>query len=364
MIGADLNTLVNCDIVHNVSPPPDPKLFPQGINTDWIKPGRAAWAYLDGNASSVEAQKEFVRQAAELGFEYDVLENFWRSWGEAQLKDFVDYARGLGVKIIIWSSRASVQQPDALRQFYEIANRAGVAGTKIDFFDHEHKEIIDLYETMLKTGAEHKLIVDFHGAGKPAGQERTYPNMLGNEGIRGMEFPPPYAQHEVTLPFTRLLAGLADYTPTQFGPARMGDTTWAHQVANAAILQAPLLVYAASPANILKNPAAEMIKSIPSHWDETVVLPASQIREVAAFARRSGDMWILAVANGPTARTLRIDLSSFLGKGPAPKASYQSLLIRDTGEAAAVKVEAASVTPTDTLTFDLRSGGGFVGRFR
>jgi len=102
---------------------------------------------------------------------------------------------------------------------------------------------------VLKAGAEHKLLVDFHGAGKPAGQDRTYPNMVGNEGIRGMEFPPPYAQHEVTLPFTRLLAGLADYTPTHFGPARMGDTTWAHQVANAAILQAPLLVYAASPAN-------------------------------------------------------------------------------------------------------------------
>jgi alpha-glucosidase len=80
---------------------------------------------------------------------------------------------------------------------------------------------------MLKAGAEHKLPVDFHGAGKPAGQERAYPNMIGSEGIHGMEFPPPYAQHEVTLPFTRLLAGLADYTPTHFGQARMGDTTQA-----------------------------------------------------------------------------------------------------------------------------------------
>ena len=364
MIGADLNALVNCDIVHNVAPPPDPKLFPQGIRTDWIKPGRAAWSYLDGNVSTVEGQKQFTRQAAELGFEYDVLENFWRGWGEAQLKDFVDYARGLGVKIVLWSSRATVQDPQALRNWFELCNRTGVAGVKIDFFDHEHKEIIDLYESMLNAGAEHKLLVDFHGAGKPAGQDRTYPNMIGNEGIRGMEFPPPYAQHEVTLPFTRLLAGLADYTPTHFGPARMGDTTWAHQVANAAILQAPLLVYAASPANILANPAVEMVKSIPSHWDETIVLPVSQVREVAAFARRTGDTWILAITNGPTARTVRIDLSEFLTKGPTPKSSYQALLVRDAGEAAAVKIENATVSASDSLTVDLRSGGGFVGRFK
>ncbi len=280
------------------------------------------------------------------------------------MKDFVDYARGLGVKIVLWSSRATVQDPQALRNWFELCNRTGVAGVKIDFFDHEHKEIIDLYESMLNAGAEHKLLVDFHGAGKPAGQDRTYPNMIGNEGIRGMEFPPPYAQHEVTLPFTRLLAGLADYTPTHFGPARMGDTTWAHQVANAAILQAPLLVYAASPANILANPAVEMVKSIPSHWDETIVLPVSQVREVAAFARRTGDTWILAITNGPTARTVRIDLSEFLTKGPTPKSSYQALLVRDAGEAAAVKIENATVSASDSLTVDLRSGGGFVGRFK
>jgi alpha-glucosidase len=362
MIGADLNALVNCDIVHNVAPAPDPKLFPDGIKTEWIKPGRAVWSYLDGGDTSFEGQKEFTRLAGELGFEYNVLENFWRSWPEAKLKELVDYGRQRGVKIIIWSSRASVQDPAALKQWFELCNRTGVAGVKIDFFDHEHKEIIDLYETMLKMGAEHKIIVDFHGAGKPAGQERTYPNMLGNEGVRGLEFSPPYAQHEVTLPFTRLLAGLADYTPTHFGK-RMADTTWAHQVANAAILQAPLLVYAAHPANILANPTVDVLKSIPSHWDETVVLPISELRETAAFARRSGDTWFLAITNGPTAKSVQVNLAQFLGRTPGRR-SYQATLIRDTGEAAAVKMESVSVTSSETLTIDLRSGGGFVGRFR
>lgn len=109
------------------------------------------------------------------------------------------------------------------------------------------------YETIPRKAAEHRLLAGFHGANKPTGLERTWPNLLGVEGIRGMEMRPPYAQHDATLPFTRMLAGLAGYTPTHFG-LRMADTTWAHQVANAVLFPAPLLVYAAHPANILGNP--------------------------------------------------------------------------------------------------------------
>jgi alpha-glucosidase len=123
------------------------------------------------------------------------------------------------------------------------------------------------------------------------------------------------------------------------------------------ILQAPLLVYVAHPANILANPTADVVKSIPSVWDETLVLPISQIGEVAAFARRKGNTWFLAVTNGPVARAVRVDLS-FLGTG-----TYLATLIRDTGEASAVKIEHLTLEGSDPLYIDLRSGGGFVGRF-
>jgi len=296
-----------------------------------------------------------------------VMEGFWRNWPEAQLKEVVDYSRARGVKVIIWSSRAEVQDPQKLKAWFELCNRVGVAGVKIDFFDHENKEVIDLYETIAKAAAEHKLLVDFHGANKPTGLERTYPNIVGIEGIRGMEFYPPYAQHEVVLPFTRLLAGMADYTPVHFG-SRLADTTWAHQVANAVILQAPLLVYAAHPANMLANPTVDVLKSIPTVWDETVVLPVSEIREVAAFARRSGETWFLAIANGSTARNVHIDLASFLGRGARTQGgrggSYHATLVRDAGEAAAVKIEHLTLGANDSLSVDLRSGGGFVGMLK
>jgi alpha-glucosidase len=178
-----------------------------------------------------------------------------------------------------------------------------------------------------------------------------------------MEFAGPYAQHDVTLPFTRMLAGMADYTPLHFG-SRMADTTWAHQVANAIILQAPLLSFSAHPANMLANPSVEVLKSIPSYWDETVVLPFSEIREVAGFARRNGNTWFVAITNGPYAKNVRVDLSAFLGKAaqqPGGRAaSYQATLLRDTGEAAALKVEHLTLSASDSLSVDLRSGGGFV----
>jgi alpha-glucosidase len=356
MIGADLNALVNCDIVHNVAEPPDPKYFSNGLKTAWIKPGRSLWAYLDGGDNTLEGMKEFSRLAGELGFEYNLLEGFWSKWPESQLKELVDYSRQRGVRIVIWKHSNSLRDPKSIREFFDMCSRTGVAGAKIDFFDHEHKDVVELYETLLRAAAQRQLILDFHGANKPTGQERTWPNELGLEGIRGMEMRPPYAQHEVTLPFTRMLAGLADYTPMHF-TRKLADTTWAHQVANAIILQAPLLVYAAHPANILANPTVDVVKSIPSAWDETVVLPVSDIGEVAAFARRKGDTWFLAVTNGPNARTISAPLA-FLGAS-----TYTSVLIRDCGEAAAVKMEHLTLRNTDALYIGLRSGGGFVGRF-
>jgi alpha-glucosidase len=357
MIGADLNALVNCDIVHNVAAPPDPKYFPNGINTDWIRPGRSVWRYLDGGGDgTLEGMKQFSMLAGELGFEYNLLEGFWSKWPESQLKELVDYSRERGVRIIVWRSRAALANEKNIRDLFDLLRRAGVAGVKIDFFDHEHKEVIDLYETILRLAAEYRLIVDFHGANKPTGMERTWPNELGNEAIRGMEMAGPYAQHEVTLPFTRMLAGLADYTPVHF-TRRLADTTWPHQLANAVILQAPLLVFAAHPANILANPGVDLLRNLPSVWDETVVLPASEIGQVAAFARRKGSTWFLAVNNGINARTVRVDLS-FLEQG-----TYIATLVRDTCEAAAVKIEHATLARNDALFIDLRSGGGFVGMF-
>ncbi len=358
MAGPDLNTLVNCDIVQSVAPPPDPKLFPRGLKTDWIRPGRAVWKYLDGGESTSETVKEFSRLAGELGFEYQVVEGFWSKWSASELKEVVEYSRGRGVGIWLWKHSRDLRDPASRRKFFTLCRDAGAAGVKLDFYDHEAKEVVELYEAALKEAAEFKLLVNFHGANKPTGESRTYPNELTREAVRGMEGRNVVrAPHDATLPFTRLLAGHADYTPMHFG-TRRNDTTWAHQIASAAVLTSPLLTYGAHPKSILANPAVDLIKSIPAVWDETRVLPMSEIGEVAAFARRRGSDWFVAILNGSAARTLQIPLT-FLGAGP-----HRVMLVRDSrDDAAAVKVENLTASRGDSIAVDLRAGGGFIARF-
>jgi alpha-glucosidase len=359
MIGEDLNALVNSDVVDNLCPPPDLKLFPQGIETPWIKPGRAVWKYLDGGANTFEQMKEFSRWAGELDFEYHVIEGFWSRWSDEQIKELVDYSRQQGVGLWLWRHSKELRTPEAQDAFFKRLHDLGVVGAKIDFFDHEHREIVDLYQTLLKKAAENKIMVNFHGANKPTGEARTWPNELIREGVRGMESSRLKARalHDTTLPFTRYLAGPADYTPVHFG-ARRGDTTIAHQIATAAVFNEPLLTYGAHPTNLLNSPCLPMIKSIPAVWDETVVLPVSEIGEIAAFARRSGITWFVAILNGPEARNLELSL------GFLPKGNVHSLIVRDKiDDPAQVDVEQKQISSSDTLKINLAAGGGFIARF-
>src|SRR5262249_35839416 len=152
------------------------------------------------------------------------------------------------------------------------------------------------------------------------------------------------AFHETTLPFTRWLAGPAEYTPMHFG-ARRGDTTWAHQVALPVIFSAPMLTYAASPTHILESPAVDLIKSIPSTWAEPRVLSPTEIGELAVFARRKGNTWFLAIANGPAARSVKVPLT-FLDLST----SYRARIVKDTAaDRGAMDIADAQMTRDDAI---------------
>jgi len=360
MVG-DLNALVNCDIVHNLCPPADPKLFPKGINTSWIKPGRAVWKYLDGGGDGTpEVMKKFTDGAASLGFEHNILEGFWRNWTDDQIRDLVNYSKQKGVGIWLWKHSKNLRDADSSELFFRKCQDLGITGAKIDFFDHEAKEEIDLYQRLLRQAASYHILLDFHGANKPTGQSRTWPNELTREAVKGMEARSiaDRATHETTIPFTRFLAGPAEYTVLLFGDRRK-NTTWAHQIASAAILSAPMLTYAANPENILTNPAAEIIKAIPSTWDETIVLPGSDIGELAAYARRKGNKWFIAIMNGVNPKMIHIPLS-FLKSS----VNYRVTIVRDKmNDPADLMMENELHKCSDELKIDLPSGGGYVAMF-
>lgn len=358
MIATDLNALVNSDVVPNLATPPDPKLFPQGIRTPWLKPGRAVWRYLDGGENTLDGIKEFSRLAGELGFEYHVVEGQWQKWTDAELRDLVRYSKERNVGIIVWRHRRTLGSPEERRKLFASLRDAGVVGLKVDFLDHEAKEVIDLYQDILKDAAEHQLLINFHGANKPAGEARTWPNEMTREGIYGLEHRrmEAWAKFNATFPFTRMIAGHADYTPVVFGERRR-ETSLAHQIASAAILTSPLLVYGGHPASLLASPAVEIIKSIPSVWDETRVLPPSEIGDLALFARRTGSTWFVAAMNGPTASSVKVPLS-FLAKG-----TYEALVARDNLEDPAVVVVGGETrSPGDILEIAMRPAGGFIVR--
>jgi alpha-glucosidase len=274
-------------------------------------------------------------------------------------KAVVDHARQQGVGLWFWRHSNQLRTDAAREEFFRMLRDLGVAGAKIDFFDHDAKEVVDLYEALLEKAAEHRIMLVFHGSNKPTGRERTWPNELVRESVRGMESSSlmERARHQTVLPFTRYLAGGADYTAMVFTERRR-DSSVAHQIASMAVFASPILTIAGNPQTILASPAVDVIKSVPATWDETLVLPGSEIGELALYARRTGTTWFLAAMCGPSARTVRVPLS-FLDAG-----DYRAALVRDATPAGdSVRVETRAHARGDEIVLDLQAGGGFLGRF-
>ena len=265
IIADNLNELVNSDLITNLAPAPDKRLFPKGINTDWIKPGRSVWCWLDGGARTVEGMKEFSKLAGELGFEYNTVDAFWYRWTDEQLKELVDYSAQFGVKIWLWRHGRDMRDPKKRRELFERCHRLGVVGLKLDAFSHESKEFVDLYQSCLKEAAEYKLMLNIHGSNKPTGEVRTWPNEMSREGIRGLEYGKnqyEWSTHNTTLPFTRLVAGAGDYTPVIFGERRL-ETSWVHQLATALVFNSSVIFFGSHPKAMLDNPAVKFLKPLP-----------------------------------------------------------------------------------------------------
>lgn len=375
-IGKDLNTLVNCDIIHNVSPQPDRQLFPEGFNTPWIQPGKAVWSWLAGNGRvTFENMKRFSQWAGELGFAYNLVDSGWWKWHEdnkdrwALLRELVQYADSQHVKIWVWKNYQDrggipgLKHPDVRREVFEKCKQAGVVGLKIDYLGKETEEVMKFYQDALKEAAEMHLMIDFHGAAKPVGAMRTWPNEMTREAIRGLEYgsipgkSTDWATHNTTLPFTRFLAGHADYTPVSFR-SNIKGTTRAHQVASMAVFTSSLMCLAIDPEMLLTNPCKKMIQRIPTTWDETIVLPQSAIGQLAIYARRKGETWYLAALNGTEPTHIKIPLS-FLGNG-----QYKAFFVKDSiNGSPMVTIDSSTVKRKQAITIQMLSGGGFIGRF-
>jgi alpha-glucosidase len=363
IIAEGLNALVNSDIVTNLCPSPSAEL----ANADWIKPGRSLWQWWAIGAPKLNDQKEWIDAAKKLGFEYYLIDEGWRNWRTADkdqwqcLEEVIDYAKTLGVGSLVWVNSSEMRTDAARRAYLEKIAALGAVGIKIDFIPACTANITRWYEGALKDTAELHLLCNFHGAVKPTGRRRTWPHELTREAVRGHEYHMTRyrrvqtADHDETVLFTRFLAGPADYTPTAFDHHEMVGYTWAHLLAQAVDMTSPLLHFAGKYQDFIGNPAEDLLRHLPSTWDETIVLSGSKIGKTVGFARRRGQEWYIGVLNGGEVTALQIDLS-FLGSG-----TWQAEVFGDnTDNPATFKRESKSVTASDKLTVSMSVRGGNV----
>jgi len=362
LLAADLNTLVNSDLIKNLCPPPAPEL----ANASWIRPGRSIWGWLSCYCGpKLDNQKWWVDRTRDMGFEYYLIDDGWRDWNGGgdnawqAMAETVAYAKTQNVAIWAWVHCKYVRQPEARLEYFKRAKNIGIVGLKIDFMDPADPSWANWYDDTLRVAASLHLMIDFHGAVKPTGRERTWPNELTREAIAGREQGKSPALHDNTLPFLRYVQGHADFTPTLFMADRLKGSSYAHELAMAVVFTSPFLCLGDNPTNYLNSAAVDVLKALPAVWDETRVLPDSEIGELSLFARRSGQQWFIGGINDLKPRREKIPLT-FLGKG-----EYQLVELADNPDRndAFARTE-RKVTNKDTLIVPLRKDGGYVAWLR
>jgi len=393
MVSADAGGLIEAhDLVLNLNPPC------ALADTSWIEPGKTAWDWWSGDYATgvvfkpgmnTETLEHYVQFSADHHLLYMLIDAGWARhsesgdnadqadithWGNnVDLPAVIAFARQRHVKVLLWMHWRSLEKQ--MNQAFPLFEKWGISGIKVDFMNRDDQEMVNFYYRVTREAAKYHLVVDFHGAFKPTGMRRTYPNQLTREGVLGMEYnkwsyrDTPY--HHLILPFTRMLAGPLDYTPGCFNNATrdefeprmvnpMCQGTRAHQLAMYVVYFSPLQMLSDYPEAYDHNPGMDFLDQVPTVWDETRV-PLGDPGEYIAVARKKGDTWYLGAMTDWTPRDLQIPLS-FLGSR-----TYQARIYADGPNAGQDATDLAIFDSTfqasDHLTVHLASGGGVAATF-
>jgi alpha-glucosidase len=389
MIGDQPGRLIESNIILNLNPPS------KIADTSWIRPGKSAWDWWSGESApsvsfktgmNTATMKHYIDFASQSGFAYMLIDAGWalanrkspddyaavaditQVTPEVDMPELLRYAREKNVRIWLWSHWTSVDK--YMDQAFPLFEKWGIAGVKIDFMNRDDQWMVGFYHRVVETAAAHHLMIDFHGAYKPDGLRRTYPNLITREGVMGKEYSKWSARvtpvHNTTLPFTRMLAGPLDYTPGGFGnsnrehfvarnsmPMVLG--TRAHELALYVVLESPLEMVSDYPEHYLGEQAFDFIKQVPSTWDEVRVITGRPMENIT-LARRSGKDWYVGSLTNWDERTVKVPLD-FLGEG-----NYVAEIYADAPDSAQEATHSIysrqPVTRSTVLDIHLVSGGG------
>ena len=368
-------------------------------DTKWIKPGKVAWDWWNNwNLEGVdfkaginnETYKYYIDFASKNGIEYIILDEGWavnkvydlmQVVPEINVEELIAYGKERNVGIILWAGYYAFDKD--MEKVCKHYSEMGVKGFKIDFMNGDDQEMVSFNERAAKMCAKYKLLTDLHGTYKPAGLQRTYPNILNFEGVHGLEqmkwqpISTDQVTYDVTIPFIRMISGPVDYTQgamnnavkalntitnvveTQYYPnfsKPMSQGTRCHQLAEYVIFLSPLNMLCDTPTNYEKNPVTTaFIAAIPTVWDESKTISGS-MGEYIVTARRSGNDWYIGGLNNWDAREITLDVQEITGK------SGSVTVFKDGINADMNGVDFAKVTENsaDKLTIRMAPGGGFV----
>ncbi|WP_214226292.1 glycoside hydrolase family 97 protein [Pedobacter sp. B4-66] len=361
-------------------------------NTDWIKPGKAAWewwhdAMLPGASipsgmanRNTDLYNYYVDFAANNKLEYLMIDAGWsdnynltKVNPKLDVKGVIKSAKEKRVGVFLWCVASTLLKD--LNGNLDFLNSIGAAGIKVDFFDRDDQEAIQWIELIAKEAAKRKLMVNFHGCSKPTGLEKTYPNIVNYEAVRGAESDKwDYTinpDHHLIIPFLRMLAGPFDYTPgamrnktkAEFKPIDpglpSGQGTRCHELAMFVIYDQPFAMLADSPTEYEQSPEAmKFLSAVPTVIDETKVLDA-KLAEYVLMAKRKGEKWFVGAMTNWTERSIKLDFG-FL----EPGVNYTAQIYTDATDANvnATHYDLKTITVNNRMKMDLKlsSGGGAV----
>lgn len=358
-------------------------------DTSWIKPGKVAWDWWNANnlfgvdftaGINTSSYKYYIAFASRYGIEYIILDEGWSDPAdlfkvnpEIDLEEIIRYGKEKNVGVILWVVWKTLdEQLEPALDWFE---KMGVKGIKVDFMQRDDQWMVNYYWKIAEQAAKRHMIVDFHGAYKPSGLRRAYPNVLTREGVRGLEnvkwSKQPSPEHDLIIPFIRMLAGPMDYTPgamlnaqeKNFHPVftrPMSMGTRCHQLAMYVVYESPLQMLADSPSHYLREKECmEFLGPVPTVWDETRVLEAS-VGNYVLIARKNGNNWYVGAMTDWDPRTLKLDLS-FLGEGRYTALIFQDGINADKYGNDYKKIQ-KTVTTADSFTLQLAPGGGWAAK--
>ena len=392
---SDLDLLNRNDLILNLNPPPDPSL-----DFSWVKPGASSWDWwVDSNNSlSTDFTLKLVDFAAEMGWPYHTIDGGWYGWARRpnhgpdvpveirkgfDLHRIIARAREKGVGIWVWLHWEALQDNGVEETFAKLA-RWGVKGVKIDFLDRQDQWMVRWYES---TAARHRLLVNYHGAFKPTGMNRTWPNQITREGVLGNEMTKFTGKitpaHCATLPFTRFLLGPGDFTPGSFGNVhtaaftpqckrghRYGDETdrrpiWAeeigtraHALALCVAYDSPLMTLCDWPERYRGAKGIGALRALPTVWRATHPFTGA-IGEDYGVVRETFDGRFYAAYLGVAAKDVTLPLD-FLPAGTTWEATVYADGPRAADDATDLAESTRRVTRDVPLTLAVAPEGGFV----